>query len=65
MKKVKQGDHVTIEYEGMLEGGEIVENPERAALGCEHEILPVHSQVGDRGYRQVQLQRLPVGSVVE
>ena len=26
MRKVKQGDHVTIEYEGMLEGGEIVES---------------------------------------
>jgi len=26
MKKVKQGDHVTIEYQGMLEGGEIVES---------------------------------------
>jgi peptidylprolyl isomerase len=25
MKKIKQGDHVTIEYEGMLEDGEIVE----------------------------------------
>jgi len=26
MKKVKQGDHVTIEYEGLLEDGETVEN---------------------------------------
>ncbi len=26
MKKVKQGDHVTIEYEGLLESGEIVES---------------------------------------
>ena len=26
MKKVKQGDHVNIEYEGMLESGEIVES---------------------------------------
>ena len=26
MKKVKEGDHVTIEYKGMLESGEIVES---------------------------------------
>ena len=26
MKKVKNGDHVTIEYEGMLENGEIIES---------------------------------------
>ena len=26
MKKVKQGDHVTIEYKGMLDNGEIVES---------------------------------------
>ena len=26
MKKVKDGDHVTIEYEGMLENGEIIES---------------------------------------
>ena len=26
MKKVKQGDHVTIEYKGLLEDGETVEN---------------------------------------
>ncbi len=26
MKKVKQGDHVTIEYKGMLDNGEIIES---------------------------------------
>ena len=26
MKKVKKGDHVTIEYEGMLENGEVIES---------------------------------------
>ena len=26
MRRVKEGDHVTIEYEGMLEGGEIIES---------------------------------------
>ena len=26
MRKVKQGDHVTIEYQGMLEDGEVIES---------------------------------------
>ena len=44
---------------------DVVQDPERAAVGGDHEIVAVHHQVVNRRDGQVELQRLPVRSVVE
>ena len=44
---------------------EVVEDPEGAPLGRNHQVVALDLQVGDRRDRQVELERLPVGAVVE
>jgi hypothetical protein len=44
---------------------DIVENPERASVRGQHEIVVFDDQIVDRRDRQVDLQRAPVRSVVE
>ena len=44
---------------------DVVENPERAAVSGDDEIVAVNGQIAHRGDRQVELQRLPVVAVVE
>ena len=43
----------------------VVENPEGAAVGRDHEIVAGHHEIMERGLRQIELQALPVRAVVE
>ena len=49
----------------LVERGQVVEHPEGAALGGDDQVLAVHPQAGDRRHREVVLEPLPVGAVVE
>src|SRR4029077_12981309 len=43
----------------------VIENPERASMRADDEIVAVNGQVAHRGVRQVELQRLPAVAVVK
>ena len=45
--------------------GDVVQDPERAPVGREHQIALGHDEIGDRRDGHVQLQRLPAAAVVE
>ena len=49
----------------LVERREVVEDPERAAVGRDHQIGVLHDQVVDRRDRQVARQPLPRAAVVE
>ncbi len=49
----------------LTERGDVVQDPEGAALGGHDQIAPVHPEVRDRRDRKVELEALPVPSVVE
>src|SRR6185437_6607264 len=49
----------------LAQRAEVVETPVRAALGGEDEVAVGELDVGDRGDRQIELEGLPVGAVVE
>jgi hypothetical protein len=49
---------------GLANRGEVIEDPEAAALGGDDEIVVLDHQVGDRHHRQLELQRLPVAAVI-
>src|SRR3712207_7997694 len=42
-----------------------VQDPEGAPLGGDHQVPPVHLEVGDRGDGEVELEGLPPAPVVE
>ena len=44
---------------------EVVQDPEGASLGGDHEVAVMDLEVGDGRHRQVELERLPPDSVVE
>ncbi len=44
---------------------DVIENPERAAVGRDDQILIVESEIAHRRVRQIQLQRTPVIAVVQ
>ena len=43
----------------------IIENPERATVGRDNEILLLDHHIGNLNDRQVQLKRLPIVSIIE
>src|SRR5437660_1025626 len=49
----------------LMQRREVVEDPERAALGRDDQVLVVHPDVVDGHVRQVELERLPVPAIVE
>ena len=49
----------------LAERRQVVEDPERAALGGDDQVVALHDHVGDRDDGQVALERLPVRAVVE
>src|SRR5262249_17269452 len=54
-----------LELIGMLTyGAKVVEHPETTAMRCEDEIVALDHEVVDRSFRQVELQRFPLGTVV-
>ena len=44
---------------------DVVENPERAAVRGDYEIVVLNDEVVHRRGRQIQFERTPVGAVVE
>ena len=49
----------------LSERGDIIEDPERATVGTEHQIVILDFHVADRNDRQVELQRTPLLTAVE
>src|SRR5258708_14086364 len=49
----------------LTEGRDVVENPERASVGRDHQIVTVDGEISDGSDWQVQLQCLPLLSVVK
>ena len=49
----------------LVDLGQVVENPERTTMGGDHHVGVLDDQVIHRAHRQVGLQRLPLGAVVE
>src|SRR6185312_1204688 len=49
----------------LAERGYVVEDPERAAVGCDDEIAVLDDEVADRRRGKILAQRLPVIAVVE
>jgi hypothetical protein len=54
--------HVVTE---LAQGTDVVENPERATVGCDHEIVVFDYEVVHRRSWQIQLEWPPIGTVVE
>ena len=52
-------------FGGLTQRSDVVEDPKRTAVGGNDKIVPVNDQVADRGYRQVELQRLPMIAIVK
>ena len=50
---------------GLSQRRDVVENPEGAPVGGDHEIIAVHGQIAHRSDGKIQLQRLPVVALVE
>ena len=49
----------------LAQGRQVIEHPERAAVGRDHEVVVLHDEIVHRRDGQIQLQRLPVSTVVE
>ena len=49
----------------LMQRRDVIEEPERAALGGHDQVLAMHGNVGDRGEWQVELQRLPAPAIIE
>src|ERR1035438_32035 len=49
----------------LAERGDIVENPEAAAVRAHHEIAVVHDEIAHRGGGHVEAQGLPIVAIVE
>ena len=45
--------------------GQVVENPKGPAVGRDHQIVVFDDQVVNGGAREIQLQRAPIGTIVE
>ena len=49
----------------LVQRSQIIDQPETTTLGSGNQVVVFDGQIGDRYNRQIQLERLPVGAIVE